>query len=560
MATQGLKYLRAIGVALGVTSIYLLWLLGPLVTSTHESIYHWDGSPSQLFVAPILDFCAFWLLLSLVLIFARGRLRIAIWFALIGLTPWVYLKNWYYVTHSYIPHWLSLLVLGLGLAVFPVLLALWRSKFAERFEQLEKFAATLFIFAGFYGIVILSQYAWLGWQARSLNTELPLHNAVRERPAEAGRPRVIWILLDELSYQQVYERRLPGLQLPAFDALAAQATVFTHTVPAGIQTEEVIPSLLTGEPVDRIRASSDGRQLSIHNSHTDAWQGFDEHDTVFQDALNLNYSTAVAGWYNPYCRILPDVLDRCFWTFAYPADNTMAPRASLRSNLFNPWMRFFGDGLGKRVASSLLNYSVPEDITAEQHLADYVALADAADRMLKDPSASFVLIHMPIPHPCGIYDRRNSRFSLTNSNYLDNIALADRFLQHVRSELEQSGQWDASTIIVMADHSWRTKLIWEAMPEWTKEEQIASGGGQFDDRPAYIVKLPGQHTGDRIDAPFAALNTRRLFDAVLAQKIQSKEQLSAWAAMQSGQSSAKASPIAPRHTDLQAMRSQPEVR
>ena len=37
-------------------------------------------------------------------------------------------------------------------------------------------------------------------------------------------------------------------------------------------------------------------------------------------------------------------------------------------------MRFFGDGLGKRVASSLLNYSVPEDITAEEHLADYVPL------------------------------------------------------------------------------------------------------------------------------------------------------------------------------------------
>ena len=31
---------------------------------------HWDGSPSQLFVAPIVDFCAFWLLLTLVLILA----------------------------------------------------------------------------------------------------------------------------------------------------------------------------------------------------------------------------------------------------------------------------------------------------------------------------------------------------------------------------------------------------------------------------------------------------------------------------------------------------------
>jgi hypothetical protein len=54
-------------------------------------------------------------------------------------------------------------------------------------------------------------------------------------------------VFDELSYRQGYERRFPALQLPAFDALAAQATVFTHTIPAGIMTEKVLPSLLTGE-------------------------------------------------------------------------------------------------------------------------------------------------------------------------------------------------------------------------------------------------------------------------------------------------------------------------
>jgi arylsulfatase A-like enzyme len=103
----------------------------------------------------------------------------------------------------------------------------------------------------------------------------------------------------------------------------------------------------------------------------------------------------------------------------------------------------------------------------------------------------------------------------------------------VRSKLKQSGQWDSSTVVVMADHSWRTKLLWENAPQWTKEEDVASGGGQFDERPAYVVKLPEQHTGARIDAPFSAVNTRSLLDAFLAQKIRSKEELSAWA-MQSG--------------------------
>lgn len=519
---------RAIGVALGIASIYLVWLLGPLVTSTHESLYHWGGSPSQLFIAPILDFCVFWLLVALVLIFVNGRLRTAVWCGIIALTPWVYLKNCYSSSHMETPHWLSVLVLSLGLSVIALLLALWRSKFEEKLEEVERFASTLFLCAGLYGVVTLSQYAWLGWQARSLNAELPLHDAAHDGPAQAGRPRIIWIVFDELSYKQIYERRFPGLQLPAFDALAAQATVFTHAIPAGLMTEKVIPSLLTGEPVDEIRPSSDGEQLSIHNAHAGTWQRFDEHDTVFQDALNLHYSTAVAGWYNPYCRLMPDVLDHCFWSSLSSASNSMAPGATLQSNMMNPWMRFFGEGLRYRVASLFMHIPTLDELDTGEHLSDYVVLVKDADRILEDPSVGFALLHMPIPHTPGIYDRRTDKFVLGNSSYIDNLALTDKLLGHIRSELEQRGQWDASTIVIMADHSWRT-MFWDYMPEWTKEEKIASEGGKFDDRPAYIVKLPDQHTGARFDAPFAAMNTRRLLDALLSQKIRSKEELGAWA-------------------------------
>ncbi|MGD0446211.1 MAG: sulfatase-like hydrolase/transferase [Edaphobacter sp.] len=520
------------GVALGITSICLLWLVGGLVVSTGETVYHWDSPASQLFLPPLLDFCAFWLLVALVLFLVRGRVRIALLCGIIALTPWVELKNWGYMSHKSSPHWLSVLVLALGLSIFPILLVWWRSQFEEKFAAVEKFATTVFIFAGLHGILILSQYAWLGWQARSLNAEVPLHAATHETAAQAGRPRVIWILFDELSYEQVYEHRFPGLQLPAFDALAAAATVFTHATPAGIETEIVLPSLLTGAPVDEIRSSSDGRALSLRNPHTGAWQKFNEHDTVFQDALNLNYSTAVAGWYNPYCRILPDVLDHCFWKFGYSASNEMMPRASLEPNLMNPWwMRFSKNALVAHLASSYLHIAGDrnaERLNAEQHLSDYVALAAAADRIVEDRSAGFSLIHLPIPHPNGIYDRKTDRFALTNSDYLDNLALSDKFLKHLRSELEASGQWDSSTIVIMGDHSWRTKFIWEHEPGLTKEEQAASRGGQFDDRPAYIVKLPQQHSGATIDAPFDALNTRRLLDALLEQKIQSKEELSEW--------------------------------
>jgi len=145
------------------------------------------------------------------------------------------------------------------MCAFLLPLALWRPAFDERFKAVERFASTLLVFSAVSGSVMLGQYAWFGWKARSLNAELPLHHTVIGPAARTGRPRVIWILFDELSYEQVYESRFPGLQLPSFDALAAQSTVFTHTIPAGIFTGDVLPSLMTGEPVDATRASSDGK-------------------------------------------------------------------------------------------------------------------------------------------------------------------------------------------------------------------------------------------------------------------------------------------------------------
>src|ERR1700722_17715857 len=185
--------LQAAGVALGVTTIYLLWLIGPLVTPAHDAIFHWSESPFQLFVPPVLDFCAFWLLLTVVLLLVRGRLRVAIWCGMIALSPWMELKNWAFLTETDPSHWLSLGLFGVAVMAFLLPLVMWRPAFEERFEQLVKFASTLFLFSALSGAVILCEVAWFGWQARSLNAELPLH---RELGGQSARQRVIWILFD----------------------------------------------------------------------------------------------------------------------------------------------------------------------------------------------------------------------------------------------------------------------------------------------------------------------------------------------------------------------------
>ena len=270
------------------------------------------------------------------------------------------------------------------------------------------------------GALVLCGVAWYGWQARSLNAKFTTRHPERAGAAREAKPRIIWIVFDELSYQQVYERRFAGVKLPAFDALAAQSTVFTHTVPAGIMTELILPSLMTGTPVSKVRSSGDGKQLYMRGSKTGEWQRFDEHDSVFQDALNLNYGTAVAGWFNPYCRILPDVLDRCFWTFGASANALTFPRATFESNLTTPLMQFVGTGPGYRIMSFFRRAPRIEELDGQQHISDCVYLEAAADQILDDRSAGFSLIHLPVPHPFGIYDRKTDKFVTMNASYLDN--------------------------------------------------------------------------------------------------------------------------------------------
>src|ERR1700722_6292335 len=526
------KLIESASVALGVTTLYLLWLVGPLVTVGHDTVYHWSSSASQLFIPTIVDFCISWTVLTLLFLLARkrGRLRVAVWSGMILSIPWIALKNWDHLSETRPFHSLSALLFAVALVATVLLVTFWRPSFEAKFEGVVAFSSALLVCAAISGLAILFQLAWFGWQARSLNAQMPLHHSLAVRSMTAARPRIIWIVFDELSYEQVYERRFRGLQLPAFDQLASQATVFTHTIPAGIRTAQILPSLMTGEPVDDSRSSADGQHLSMHNPETKAWLKFDEHNSVFQDALDAGYSPAVAGWYNPYCRILPEVLDHCFWTFAALAPNGMLPTAAtLPSNMMQPLLYAAGSGSAYHLLAFFPQIPDLSALVPELHIFDYQALLDAADKVLEDRSASFVLLHLPVPHPGGIYNRATGEFALKHSSYIDNLALADRCLEHLRSKLESSCEWDSSTIVIMGDHSWRTKLIWSSSPDLTKEDEIASQGGKFDDRPAYIVKLPQQSVGTRIEAPFAALNTRKLLDALLTQNIRSAEDLSVWA-------------------------------
>jgi hypothetical protein len=524
---------RRAAVALGLTTICLAELVEPLVRSSHDSVYHWSGPARTLFGPVAVDYAILFILFTALLRSARsgGRWRSLVWGAVILFLPWVILHEAKSIWPSRVPHWFRLPPFYVALIALAVLTWFWGSKARAQREEVIDVAATILAFTALSGVFFASQLLWFWWQAGALNQPLPLHRQTTP-VAATQNPRIIWIIMDELSYRQVYGHRYAGLQLPAFDRLAAESTLFTQVEPAANFTEIAIPSLLTGRRMSSVSSTGRGALL-IRAGEGARLQPFDEWNTVFEDALGAGYRTAVAGWYNPYCRILHDVLDECYWTDNYTVMNGLDAERSFRSNLVTSADTLLHAPTIRNAMQRFLH--IPADMSGEvtgAHVDDYRDLRGAGDRLLSDPSLTFTFLHVPIPHPDGIYDRGENRLTRKPTTYIDNLALADRYLSHVRKVLEKTGQWDSSTILLMGDHGWRTTLIWEKSPEWTEEEERASLGGTFDHRPAYIVKLAGQTAGARIDRPFDAVRTRSLVDELLAGRVRTFGDLKAWVANQ----------------------------
>ena len=523
-----LSFMRQIispaAVASGITTIAFLDYLCLLNSPSHLFVYHIDQHASTtLFLPVILD----WLLLTAIIlaIFIAARTRPhldrVVWSSIACMFPWVATKAITSALGGEFPHHVSLTFFFLSVVAAFIFLVVRIPGIDRVFSGIRFFTEILLAGIGFAGAIALLQTGWLAVQARHLN-DARVSNTIPAESSVRPHQRVVWILLDELAYRQLYGHRLPGLALPAFDQFRTESTVFTDVQPTAIRTQIAVPALMTGHPVDEVRASAQGSLLM----HTETgWQPFNQRDTVFADADALGYITSVVGWYNPYCRLLGAVLNSCFWTNYSLRDGLFPPETFSRA-LINPLVDF---------NAKILGFFHPnkrdwnEYSAGEEHIHDFTALDHAADAALSDPRNTFVFLHMPVPHPDGIWDRRTARFAVDHSAYVDNLALADLYLAHVRQLLTSMGQWDDTTVVIEGDHAFRAKLLWMKGPVWTAEDAAASAGGRFDPRPALIVKLPGQHTAAQVGTPFPAVRTRPLLDELLTHRISNPEQLEQWA-------------------------------
>lgn len=495
----------------GAALLLLVAYLWPLLSPYHLAIYHDPLSVSTVAIGLAIDVGIAWLIWTAIFVLLDhhdpkqdglvwGVVLCGLVIKTVDLA--IFLLNARYISI----HWDSTRRIALLCTMTGVALTL-RGLFPSVFRHGIQAARICLAIFGCSVFWILPQLVFTGERTR-----IPAINTFT-RPIQKSTmssARVVWILLDELSYDQVFDHPQTNVKLPHFDHLRDESVLFANVQPIGYFTERIVPSLFLGRKIDDIRSSM-RRGLYVHDAYSPRWQPFNERVSLFGKAKQLGWTTGVAGWYNPYCQILEGVLDSCYWQAASPFPHTLSEQ---QSSVLNA-LAFPADLL----FSHLNRTNPPSEIGAKAHAQECNDITAAAASLMQNEAIRFVFIHLPIPHPPGMYDRKTGTSGVRDT-YLDNLVFADSVLGNLLAAVSQT------TLIVSSDHSWRVNM-WRASDLWSEDEERASKG-KFDPRPVLLIHFPGSNAGEVWTNPFPEIETTAIIQAMLGSKLRSQADLNMW--------------------------------
>ena len=371
---------------------------------------------------------------------------------------------------------------------FAVILILVR-KYTRAAHRIYTWSSSVLAGSAIFGVLVAGQLVRAAlWRPGPQAFSKPIAVA----PAE--RPRLVWILFDELSYRYTFEERDPSLKLPNFDRLRAESTLYTDVTPIAYRTTQVVPSLMLGRVVTEVEYTQDNayRIRTLDSSH---WEEFDVNASLFGAAKREGVTVSIVGWYIAYCPIYAQVAAQCYWSNddaqgrgptwldASYAENAWFPLRILAEQTFWPRQARRDDA----------------HRNAEGHIASVRDVSQHALDTLAGSQADILYLHLPTPHPPGFWNRKTDKYAVGGS-YLDSLDYSDRLLGEMLDILEKQPRWPATMLLVQGDHSWRTEM-WRPLPGWSAEDERVSMGGRWDPRPVLMIHAPGQQTAQTIAAP-----------------------------------------------------------
>jgi hypothetical protein len=311
--------------------------------------------------------------------------------------------------------------------------------------------------------------------------------------APATRPRLVWVLFDELGYKQTFEARDPSLSLPNFDRLRAESTIYTSITPIAYRTTRAVPTLMLGRAVTDVEYTNSNKYLvQIEDKN---WEEFDAENSLIGLAAQHDVTTSIIGWYIAYCPVFQKVATECYWSNDDAQDRgpTMLDAT-------------FGENVWFPLRMMVEEFVWPSRAWADDaawnehgHIASVQDVSRHALATLATSQADIIFLHIPAPHPPGFWDRRTGTFAIGGS-YADGLDYSDRLLGQMLLELEKQPRWESTTLVVHGDHSWRTAM-WRPLPGWSAEDERISHGGEWDPRPVLMIREPGQKSEKTVAAP-----------------------------------------------------------
>lgn len=315
-------------------------------------------------------------------------------------------------------------------------------------------------------------------------------------------PRVVWVIFDEWDKRLTYDARPAGFALPALDRLRAESFFAENALPPAPNTLTSMPSLIEG----RVVRSTTERSISDIELHYQdgSLQRLGDAPNLFSDARRAGFNAAAFGWYLPYCRIFAASLTDCWWREmderwnapggAFAEALIEQPRALIEGAFFDP----FGQSL-----------------RVQKHRETYEDVLRRGIEIIGDPGVNLALLHFDVPHAPYFYDRASADMSRSWSTYMDAVALVDRTVAELRQNMERTGAWKTTALLISSDHFWRNSPL---------------VNGKRDERVPFILHLPGQTEPVILREPFNTVLTHDLLLAILRSDIDSVAGARAWLA------------------------------
>jgi hypothetical protein len=496
--------LKKLAQCLGLASLILLENYDDLLAGGGNARMHVPFALSGIAWANILD-----ILLLTAALFAllaplkRTRLYPVARLVLVIAIPLYFLSRIASLVPSALPPWF----VPLFTFAWPTALLLLFLRSPSRYRRAMLFGSRLgAAFAIFAAFSLVQLVAITTWKPGPHEQRATWAATTPETPR--NHPRLVWIVFDELSYDQLFAHRAHDLPLPAFDALRAISTLYPNAQPIGDHTVSILPSLLAGQVVDDYRFRWNNT-LDLHFKNVPGWHQADGPHSLFGDAQLAGWRTAAVGWYNPYCTLYATAIDSCYWINHDEIEGPMAQDKSLWHNTWIPLAQ-----IERRATSSARAAHFQCNYDVNQRLITHLDLERHALQLLQSDQSDLFFLHLAIPHSPNIWSRIDNAYTTTcDSSYLDNLALADLELGKMIAMLQSSPRWKDTTLIVQGDHSWRTYL-WNSLGAWTDEDDAASRG-QFDPHPAVLIHQPNQSTPQTNPSAWSILNVHQIAEQTL---------------------------------------------